>query len=224
MCGFFGHGFYYIENNTYVVVADWEVNSHARIKEQHDIPNRSMRWGFNPINGEAVSNESVPLTDEVKTKIGLLFDMYFPNPQAIARWMKNNYAKNNDALEWDNKLSSMLDSAEHYFSSKFFTDQAKDFTDLAKDFTDQAKDCTDGAKDCTERAKYFTDRAKDCTDQAKDYTDQAKDCTDQAKDCTGAHDILHLYNFIEYFLAHPNEFWKNRNIVSEVEYQPFVKI
>ena len=103
MCGFFTHGFWWKEQGEYVVVADWEVNSHSRIKEYQKelIPKDAKRWGFNPVNGEPVTNETEPLPQKVREKICLLREMYFPNRESMADWIRKNYGKNDDVEEWN---------------------------------------------------------------------------------------------------------------------------
>src|SRR3990167_6048752 len=123
MCGFFTHGFWWQENNDYVVVADWEINSHTKIREYRKdlIPVNAKRWGFNPVNGEPLTNENESLPEKVKEKICLLREMYFPNKEAIAEWMKKNYGMQNDENEWDLSLLQMLDDkGKGLFSKKYF--------------------------------------------------------------------------------------------------------
>jgi len=122
MCGFFGHGFYWKEDNNYVVVFDLEINSHSGQRiARPEIPSWANRCGFDPIDGSPLTNDNCPLPDEVKTKIGILFDMYFPDATAIARWMRYNYGKNNDAFEWHPRMPAMLDRAlGGYFTQEYY--------------------------------------------------------------------------------------------------------
>lgn len=143
MCGFYGHGFYWKgekielkESKDFIVVFDFEINSHSKIREYRKVPNGAIRIGFDPINGEAVQNDNLPLPIAVKEKVNLLFQMYFPDRKSISEWIRKNYAKNDDKREWDYRLLLMLkDRGEGLFSKQYYTQRAQDCTQRAQDCT-----------------------------------------------------------------------------------------
>jgi len=201
MCGIEGHGFYWsIENELreldYEVVFGLEINSHSSQRNKYKIPANAKRLGFNPVNGEIISNDSEPIPERVREKASLLFEAYFPNKEAIAGHIKRNYAKNYDKEEWDMKLPSMLeDGSRGLFSKKYFT----------------------------QRAQYYTQWVQDYTQQAQDFTQRAQDCTQRAQDSFGTLDEMDIDKFIDYFLKHPNSYWAERNEPLKVEYQELVR-
>lgn len=125
MCGMYGHGFWWVnKDREYEVMFDFEINCHSRIQEENhqiEIPTEANRCGFDPINGEPVTNEDVPLPEKVKEKIKMLFEAYYPNKECIAEWIKNNYAENYDKPEWDIKLLEMLnDKGTGFFNLQYY--------------------------------------------------------------------------------------------------------
>ena len=199
MCGFFTHGFWWQEKGEYVVVADWEINSHTKIREYRKdlIPANAQRWGFNPVNGEPLTNEAETLPEKVKEKICLLREMYFPNKEAIADWIKKNYDKQGDKKDWDFSLMNMLeDKGKGIFSQRYCEQQIKDYEQWIKD-------CEQWIKDCEQGIKY---------------------CEQGIKDGTGTIDTMNIDIFIDYFFQHPNSFWSERIEERKVEYESFVKI
>ena len=167
MCGFFTHGFWWQEKEDFAVVADWEINSHRGIREYRKdlIPANAKRWGFNPVNGEPLTNEDEPLPEKVKEKICLLREMYFPNKEAIAEWMRKNYGKQNDQTEWEIPLLQMLDdggrelfSQKHYEGwIKYYEGQIEYYEGLIKHYEGWIEYCTGSLDkmDIDKLADYF---------------------------------------------------------------------
>jgi len=190
MCDCYGHGKYWQINGNYVVLMDFVHNSHSIINAAHadKIPANAENCGFDPINGKAVTNTFVPLPAEVVEKIEMAFVMNFPDKESIAQWIRQNYAKNEDKKNWDERLLLMLsDKGKGLFSRKGYTRQAQDCTQLAQDYTRQVQD----------------------------YTQRAQYCTRRAQDCTGELDEMDLEKFLDYFTEHPNEYWSEKNIPTE---------
>jgi len=225
MCDCYGHGKYWQINGNYVVLMDFVHNSHSIINAAHadKIPANAENCGFDPINGKAVTNTFVPLPAEVVEKIEMAFVMNFPDKESIAQWIRQNYAKNEDKKNWDERLLLMLsDKGKGLFSRKGYTRQAQDCTQRAQYYTRQAQDYTQRAQGYTQRAQYCTRQAQDYTQLAQDYTRQVQDytqraqyCTRRAQDCTGELDEMDLEKFLDYFTEHPNEYWSEKNIPTE---------
>ena len=218
MCGIELHGFWWeIENamreENYEVVFALEVNSHTGIKKRYTIPDGAYALGINPVNGKVTTNDSrnPNIPQKVKEKAELFFQMYRPNKETIAEHIRMNYAKNNDKAEWDVQLSDMLaDRGRGLFTSKYYTQYAQDYTQRAQDYTQYAQDYTQYAQD-------YTQRAQDCTQQAQKYTQLAQECI-------GTLDEMDINRFLEYFLEHPNDYWKDRTAERKVEYKEFVRV
>ena len=197
MCGFFGHGFYWKEDNNYVVVFDLEINSHSGQRiARPEIPSWANRCGFDPIDGSPLTNDNCPLPDEVKTKIGILFDMYFPDATAIARWMRYNYGKNNDAFEWHPRMPAMLDRAlGGYFTQEYYNGSIE----------------------------YYKRSIEYYKGKIEYYKGKIEDYKGRIEGSTGTHDNIEINSFCDYFVLHPNEYWAERKMETAVEYQSYVR-
>ena len=174
MCGFFGHGFYWEgKKQELEVVFDFEVNSHSRIKEYQKIPDSAKRCGFKPENGEPVSNEDKPLPKKVGEKINLMFQMYFPNREAVADWIRKNYAKNADKDEWDLKLPSMLaDRGEGLFSEKYYQRAIEYYQRQIKDYQREIEDYQREIEYYQGWIEYYCRRIEYCQRGIEDYQRQ----------------------------------------------------
>ena len=206
MCDMYGHGFYWRENQKYVFMIDYEINSHSEIKSKRPnlIPAEAISCGFDPVDGSPVGKNGEKLPVEVQEKIHFIMETDFPDRDSIKDWIRHNYAKNNDKDNWDYRLLLLLsDKGKDLFSAQYYTKQAQY---------------------CTKQAQYYTKRAQDYTKRAQDYTEWAQYYTKWAQDYTGELDEMDLEKLLEYFEAHPNEYWSQRNNVRQVEKKEYVLI
>lgn len=225
MCGMYIHGFYWKDEgaNGYTVAFDFEINSHAKIKEHRDIPKNAIRIGVNPINGIATASNSLTLPSEVKERAEMLFHAYYPSKELIARWLKDTYGKQYDQGEWELPLLQMLsDGGIDLFSVAYFKQKIKDYDQWIKDNEKWIKDGVQRIKDPERWIKNNEKWIKYCEQRVKDYEQWMKDCEKWIKDCTGTLTTMEIDRFVPYFLAHPNAFWAKRNEERKVEYKNFV--
>ena len=229
MCGMFGHGFYW-ENRLkeYEVVFDFEINSHSRIKKYRQIPQNAHRIGFDPVNGEPVSNELEALPEAVKEKIRLVFQMYFPNKEAISNWIKKNYAKNDDKEEWDLRLLEMLqtEGVAKWLGGDKSAEESKQYAEVSKR-------CAEESKWYAERSKQYAEESKRCAEGSKRFAEESKWYAKVSKRYAESVNIAQNKNyqelkgiegFITAFMEFPNDYWATRNIPQEVEYRSFVRV
>ena len=234
----YGHGFYWKTERSreYTVVFDFEINSHSRIKKYRTIPAEAIRIGFNPVDGTAMANDFLPLPLEVKEKIEILFEAYYPNPKTIAEWIRNNYGKQDDRKEWELPLLHMLDDGgAGLLSAIYCEERIKDCEQGIKDYEGWIKVCKWRIKDCEKwseddkETKLYKWWIKDYEERIKVYEQGIKDCKQGiknyeqgTKDCTGTLTEMEIDKFIPYFLSHPNAFWAQRCEKRKIEYKSFV--
>src|SRR3990167_4520458 len=183
-CGFFGHGFYWEGEKTelaeaqkdFTVIFDFEINSHSKIREYRKIPSGAIRIGFNPVNGEAVNNDSLPLPLAVKEKAGLLFQLYFPCKENIADWIKKNYGVQGDKDEWNFPLLKMLnDGGAGLFSKAYHEQGIKNYEQRIKDYEQWIKNYEQEIKNYEQRIEDYKQRIKDYEQWIKDYKQRIKE-------------------------------------------------
>jgi hypothetical protein len=189
-----------------VVWASWEINSHNTQRELYsEIPVAAYRWGFDPVNGESVSNEPEPLPEPVKEQIHFLVETCFPNRESITTWIKTNYAKNNDKEDWDYKLFFMLkdNRGQGLFSAQYFIKQSRDYAQWSQDYAKQSRDSAQWSQN---------------------YAQWSQNYAKLAETATGILDEMNIDKFIDYFMQNPNDYWSDRNRPREKEYTKTVKV
>ena len=220
MCGMYGHGFYWKTNeDEYAVVFDFEINSHSRIKQYRSISETAIRIGFDPVDGTAVSNSATPMPLQVQEKIEMLFSAYFPNPETISEWLRNNYGKNIDREEWEDRILSMLsDDGVDFFSRKYYEQKIENYEQSINFW---------GLRILYESSysrTYYEHRIKVYEQWITDYKQKIKNYEQNINYCTGTLDNMDIDKFIPYFLSHPNKYWVQRCEKRKIEYKSFVNV
>jgi hypothetical protein len=177
----YGHGFYWFSNDAWHIYMNFEENSHSLQREIHpEIPAEAKRCGFDPVNGQAVSNDSGEMPQIVKDEIERMFVTYFPDRESLKRWIRHNYGANYDREEWNYQLGFLLSSIG-----------------ISKAYA-----------------------IEDCKKQAEGY----KQVAEQPVVTIRWDDLQWLEHFLKIFDQYPNDYWSEKNIPVEREYQKEVKI
>ena len=188
MCGAFIHGHYWYEEEVLKVFLDFKNNAHSISKEKHpEIPKNARKCGINPVNGEPVTNDSEPLSEEAKIELTNMFNNHFSGRDNMLKWIKDNYGKNNDSQEWETPLIYMLQNGgSDFFSIEYYKGRIEYYKDWIEDYKDWIEDYKGRVEYYKGRIEYYKGWIEDYKGWIEYYKGWIEDYKGWIEDCKGS--------------------------------------